>query len=66
MNPIGFLLICALAFLIGMMAGLLSKPMERNGAEPIILNGRTIDNNELERLNREYRNFLSYDGTEQN
>ena len=65
MNLIDFLLVCAVAFVIGMMVGLISKPQKMNDTEPIVLNGCAVDSDELEKLNREYRNFLSYDGTEQ-
>lgn len=65
MNLIGFLLVCAVTFLFGMVVGLLKKPQQKNDTEPVVLKECTVDSAELDRMNREYRNFLSYDGTEQ-
>ena len=51
---------CAAAFLFGFLLGTLGKQSEKPTVKSF-----SADSEELEKLRREYSNFLSYDGTEQ-
>ena len=66
MNLLGFLFVWALSFLFGMIAGFLCKGSLNNAQEPIIFNEKSIVYEIPERENSEYKNFLNYDGSEQN
>lgn len=66
MNLLGFLFIWALSFIFGMMAGFLCKGTLNQPQRPVIFNENPIVYEIPERENLEYRNFLNYDGSEQN
>ena len=66
MNLVGFLFIWALSFLFGMISGFLCKGALNHPEEPIVFNERSIVYEIPERENFEYKNFLNYDGSEQN
>lgn len=66
MSAVSFLLVCTVTFLLGLIAGLFSKADSKN-EECFTAHLPSVQDIEAdENLNREYRNFLSYDGTEQN
>lgn len=66
MNPFDFLLVCALSFLLGVLLGFLTKSPKGEETEPLKLKPHTIVYEISEQENSEQRNFLSYDGSEQN
>ena len=66
MNLLGFLFIWALSFVFGMIAGFLCRSTLANAREPVVFNESQIVYEIPERENLEYRNFLNYDGSEQN
>lgn len=66
MKPFDFLLICVLSFLLGVLLGFLSKLPKREEHQPTALKPHTIVYEISEQGNSEQRNFLSYDGSEQN
>lgn len=62
----GFLLVWVLSFLLGIVFGFLSRNISDNTKQPIALKEKPIVYEISEKENFEYRNFLSYDGSEQN
>ncbi|MEE1005848.1 MAG: hypothetical protein U0L66_01490 [Acutalibacteraceae bacterium] len=60
MTALAIISSAAAAFLFGLLLGAL-KDRRGKGAEK----SRPADDEEIEKLRREYSNFLSYDGTEQ-
>lgn len=65
MSVLSFLAVCTAAFLFGMLVGIVGNFVKKTTS-------RTAFKNDAENLtflaisNCEYRNFLNYDGTEQN
>jgi len=53
------------AFLFGMLVGVMGNTA-KNTVSPIKFKNHREDISSLAMTNREYRNFLNYDGTEQN
>lgn len=65
MNLFGFLLICTVSFLLGIILGFLSKPPKFSNGQSDF-SSQTIVYEISEKQNCEQRNFLNYDGSEQN
>lgn len=66
MNFLSFLLVWVLSFALGIIFGFISKNRLDNIKQPIVLNEKPLVYEVSEKENFEYRNFLNYDGTEQN
>lgn len=66
MNPLSFLLVCVISFLFGVLLGVLSKPQKSYGEPFADLKPQKIVYEISDMENSEQRNFLSYDGSEQN
>ncbi|MBE6732732.1 MAG: hypothetical protein E7561_01895 [Ruminococcaceae bacterium] len=65
MSVFSFLAVCVAAFLFGMLVGVMGNTA-KNTVSPIKFKNHREDISSLAMTNREYRNFLNYDGTEQN
>lgn len=66
MNLLSVLLVWVLSFALGMIFGFISKNRLDTLKQPIVLNEKPLVYEISEKENIEYRNFLNYDGTEQN
>ena len=66
MNILSYLLVCVLSFLLGIILGFLSKNLTVDAEQTIVFNEQPIVYEISEKQNCEYRNFLNYDGSEQN
>ncbi len=55
------IIIIAFTFLFGFFCGIKAIPT----AKPVLKRHYATEDGEIERLRKEYSNFLSYDGTEQ-
>ena len=65
MSIVIFLAVCAVAFLLGMLAGISEKKVKPQPSAIRFINHRE-DLSSFAISNLEYENFLNYDGTEQN
>jgi len=65
MNILSFILICIIVFLVGVIVGITRTPKAIKTGQSISLQPLRDENEELEKINVECRNFLSYDGSEQ-
>ncbi len=65
MNILSFILICIIVFLVGVIVGITRTPKPISTGQSISLQPLRDENEELEKINVECRNFLSYDGSEQ-
>ena len=66
MNLLSFLLVCVISFLFGVLLGVLSKPRKSYGEPFADFKPQKIVYEISDMENSEQRNFLSYDGSEQN
>lgn len=65
MSVLIFLAVCAVAFLLGMIVGIMGKKVKPEPFAVEFIN-RGEDLSSLAMTSLEYKNFLNYDGTEQN